>query len=143
MQATPSPKFPKPTPPPLKNYPHQRPLLIPLPLPKHIPKFLERAPVQLRVLPQIRRQEPICVAHRHERSFQRVLERLRRACGGGVHVLDAGELEEALDGGGGDESGAAGGGDELLRCVYQPTSPNNPMRHFPSPLSCSLDGSSG
>jgi len=28
--------------------------------------------------------------------------------------LDAGELEEALDGGGGDESGAAGGGDELL-----------------------------
>ncbi len=31
--------------------------------------------------------------------------------------MDAGELEEALDGGGGDESGAAGGGDELLMCI--------------------------
>lgn len=110
-----------PGPPPLlKKYPHHQLYLVPLPLPKHIAKLLQRAPVQLRVLPQIRRQEPICIAHRHERRFQRVLERLRRAGGGGVHVLDAGELEEALDGGGGDESGAAGGGDELLGCVYQP-----------------------
>jgi len=112
------PSSPNPPPPPLKNLPHQQPSLIPLPFSKHIPKFLQRAPVQLRVLPQIRRQEPICVAHRHERSFQRVLERLCRACGGCVYVLDAGELEEALDGGGGDEPGAAGGGDELLMCVY-------------------------
>jgi len=101
-----------------KNCTQQLPSLIPLPLPKHIPKLLKRAPVQLRVLPQIRRQEPIRIAHRDERSFQRVLERLCRACGGGIHVLDAGELEEALDGGGGDESGSAGGGDELLICVY-------------------------
>ena len=98
----------------LKNHSCHYPSLIPLPFPKHIPKLLERAPVQLRVLPQIRRQEPIRVAHRHERSLQRVLERLCGAGGGGVHVLDAGELEEALDGGGGDEACAAGSGDELL-----------------------------
>lgn len=69
MQAAPSPQLPNPPPPPLRNLPHQQPSLIPLPLSKHIPKLLKRAPVQLRVLPQIRRQEPIRVAHRHERSL--------------------------------------------------------------------------
>ncbi len=101
-----------------KNCIQQLPSLVPLPLPKHIPKLLKWAPVQLRILPQIRRQEPICVAHRDECSFQRVLQRLCRARGGCVYVLDAGELEEALDGGRGDETGAAGGGNELLGCIY-------------------------
>ncbi len=87
--------------------------LIPLPLPQHIPKLLKRTPVQLGILPQIRRQEAIRIAHGDKGRFERVLERFGAAGRGGVDVLDAGELEEAFYGGGGDEAGAAGCGDEL------------------------------
>ena len=87
--------------------------LISLSLPQHITKFLQRAPIQLCFLPQIRRQEAVCVSHSGECSFECVFEGLCRAGGGGVDVLDAGELEETLDGWGGDESGATGSGDEL------------------------------
>lgn len=87
--------------------------LISLPLSQHIPKLLERTPVQLGILPQIRRQEPIRIADGHKRRFQRVLERFGAAGRGGVDVLDAGELEETFYGGGGDETRTAGGGNEL------------------------------
>ena len=96
-------------------------LLVSLPFPKHITEFLQRAPVELRLLPQIRRQEPIRVAHSHESSLQCVLECLCRAGGGGVDVLDASELEETLDGRGSDETGTAGCRDELV--VVVSTSP--------------------
>lgn len=92
--------------------------LIPLPLPQHIPKLLERTPIQLVLLPQIRGQEPIRIADGHKRRFQRVLERFGASGRGGVDVLDAGELEEPFYGGGGHEASAAGGGDELESGVF-------------------------
>jgi hypothetical protein len=85
--------------------------LIPLPLPQHIPILLQRTPHKLRLLPQIRRQEPVAVPNRHERSLERVLEGFSASGTGGVHVLDARELQQALDGGGCNEASAAGGGD--------------------------------
>ena len=88
-------------------------LSVSLSFPEYVTKFLQRAPVELRLLPQIRRQEPIRIAHGHERSLQRVLERLCGAGGRSVYVLDTGELEETLDGWGGDEAGPAGCGDQL------------------------------
>lgn len=87
---------------------------IPLPLPQHIGEFIQRAPHQLRLLPQIGRQETIGVADGHEGGFEGVFEGFGGAGRGGVGVLHAGELEETFYGGGGDEAGAAGGGDELL-----------------------------
>ena len=89
--------------------------LVSLALPEHIAILLQRAPVQLRLLPQIGCQETVTVTDRHERSFERIFERLGRAGGRCVCVLHTGELEETLDGGGGDEAGTAGGGDELCR----------------------------
>ena len=92
---------------------------IPLPLSQHIRKLIQRAPHQLRLLPQIRRQEAICVADGDEGGLEGVFEGFCGAGGGGVGVFDAGELEETFYGGGGDEAGAAGGGDELfVRSVY-------------------------
>ena len=44
--------------------------LVSLPFSKHVPKFLQRAPIQLRLLPQIRCQEAISVAYSHERSLE-------------------------------------------------------------------------
>ena len=73
-------------------------LSVSLPFPKHIAEFLQRASIELRLLPQVRRQETIRVAHGHEGVFQCILECLCRSGGGSVDVLDAGELEETLDG---------------------------------------------
>lgn len=105
---SPSPFFP------LTNPPANS---IPLPLPQHIGKFIQRAPHQLRFLPQIGRQETIGVADGHEGGFEGVFEGFGGAGRGGVGVFHAGELEETFYGGGGDEAGAAGGGDELLCSV--------------------------
>ena len=91
---------------------------VPLPLPEHVSEFLQRAPIERRFLPQVRRQEAVRVAHGDEGGFERVLEGLCRAGGGSVDVLDAGELEETLDGWGGDEAGTAGGGDELVQYQF-------------------------
>ena len=89
-------------------------LSVSLPFPKHVAEFLQRASNELRLLPQVRRQEPIRVAHGHEGGFQCVLECLCGAGGGCVDVLDAGELEETLDSRGSHESGTTGGRDELV-----------------------------
>lgn len=43
--------------------------LVPLPLPQHIPKLFQRASIELILLPQIRGQETVSIAHRNERSF--------------------------------------------------------------------------
>lgn len=93
-------------------------LLVSLPFPQHITKFLQRAPVELRLLPQIRRQEAIRVTHSDESSFQCVFESLGRASGGSVDVLDTSELEETLDGWGSDEAGTTGCRDELVTNQY-------------------------
>lgn len=85
-----------------------------LSFPQHVAEFFQRAPVEFRFLPQVRRQEPVRVAHGYEGSLQCVLEGLCRAGGGSVDVLDAGELEETLDGWGSDEAGTTGCRDELV-----------------------------
>ena len=85
-----------------------------LSFPQHIAEFFQRAPVKLRFLPQVWRQESVRVTHGYERSLQCVLEGLCRAGGGSVDVLDAGELEETLDGWGSDEAGTTGSRDELV-----------------------------
>jgi len=87
--------------------------LVSLPLPQHITEFFQRAPIELVLLPQIRRQETVGVAYSHERSFECIFKSLCRASGGGIDILDAGELKETFDGGRGDETGSAGGRDEL------------------------------
>ena len=92
-------------------------LSVSLPFPEHVAEFLQRASVELRFLPQVRRQEAVRVAHGDEGGFQCVFECLCGAGGGGVDVLDAGELEETLDGWGCDEAGTTGGGDELVIVV--------------------------
>lgn len=97
--------------PPTPSLLHYR--LKPLPFPEHVTVFLQRTPVQLRLLPQIRRQEAVAVADGDEGRFERVFERLGGAGRRRVRVLHAGELQETLDGGGGNEAGTAGGGDEL------------------------------
>ena len=55
--------------------------LISLPLPEHVTILLQRTPVQLRLLPQIGRQESVAVTHGDEGSLERVLESLGRAGG--------------------------------------------------------------
>ena len=68
------------------------PSLVSLPLPEHVTKLLQWAPVELRLLPQIGRQEAVCVADSHEGSLQRILESFRRAGRGSIGVLDTCEL---------------------------------------------------
>ena len=110
------------------RYRNHHALSISLPLPQHIAEFLQRAPVKLRLLPQIRRQEPIRVPHRHERSLERILERLCRAGGGSVDVLHARELEETFDGWGSDEAGSTRCGDELCEVSSLAICPLNKQR---------------
>lgn len=89
--------------------------LVPFSLSKHITKLLQRAPIQLGLLPQIRCKEAVGIAHRHEGRFEGIFESF---CGTGwrcVDVLDAGELEKALYSWGSDEASTAGGGDELFQ----------------------------
>ncbi len=50
--------------------------LVSLSLSQHISKLFQRIPAQLRLRPQIRCQEAVAVANRHEGSFQRVLKSL-------------------------------------------------------------------
>lgn len=95
---------------------------VPLSFPQHIAEFFQRAPVEFRFLPQVRCQEPVRVAHGYERSLECVLEGLCGAGGGSVDVLDAGELEETLDGRGSDEAGTTRCRDELVidRLAHHP-----------------------
>ena len=87
--------------------------LVPLPFTKHIAVLLERATLQLRLLPQVGCQEAVGIGDSHEGRLERVLERLCRAGGSGVDVAYTCELEQTLDGRGGDQAGTAWGGDKL------------------------------
>lgn len=87
--------------------------LVSLVRPQGIRKLLQGAPDELRLLPQVGRQESVGVGDGGEGGLQGVLERLGRASGRCVGVLDTGELEETLDSWGGDERGTAGGRDKL------------------------------
>lgn len=87
--------------------------LVSLVRPQGIRKLLQRAPDELRLLPQVGRQESVGVGNSGEGGLQGVLERLGRASGRCVGVLDTSELEETLDSWGGDERGTAGRGDKL------------------------------
>lgn len=89
--------------------------LVSLLRPQGVRKLLQRAPDELRLLPQVGRQESIGVRDSGEGGLQGVLERLRRASRRCVGVFDTGELEETLDSWGGDERGTAGGRDKLRR----------------------------
>ena len=75
--------------------------------------LVQRTPDELGLGPEVGREEAVRVGHGGEGGLEGVLLGLGGAGGGGVRVLDTGELEEALDGGGGDDAGTAGGGDEL------------------------------
>lgn len=86
--------------------------LVPL-LPEGVGVLVQGTPDELGLPPEVGREEAVGVGHGAEGGLEGVLERLGRAGGRGVGVLDTGELEEALDGGGGDETSTAGGGDEL------------------------------
>ncbi|KAL2285248.1 hypothetical protein FJTKL_08452 [Diaporthe vaccinii] len=87
--------------------------LVSLVRPQGIRKLLQRAPDELRLLPQVGRQESVGVGDSGEGGLQGVLERLGRASGRCVGVLDTSELEETLDSWGGDKRGTAGRGDKL------------------------------
>lgn len=54
--------------------------LVPFSLSKHITKLLQRAPIQLSLLPQIRCKEAVGITHRHEGRFEGVFESF---CGAG------------------------------------------------------------
>lgn len=72
-----SPLLPRITnnPSPLKYYGTLRThRLVSLPFPEHIPKLLQRAPIELRFLPQIGRQEAVCVSNSDEGGFEGVFE---------------------------------------------------------------------
>ena len=84
-----------------------------LSFPKHVAEFFQRAPIELRFFPQVRREEPIRIAHSDESGLECVFQCLCRAGGGSVDILDAGELEETLDGWRSDEAGTTGSRDEL------------------------------
>ena len=87
--------------------------LVPLALSQHISKLLQWIPSQLRLLPQIRGQEAIAVAGRHEGSFQRVLQSLGTTSGRCVRVFYTRKLEKAFDSGRCDETGTTGSRNEL------------------------------
>ena len=74
----------------LTQYLHRS--LVSLSLPQNIPKLLQRAPVELRLFPQIWRQEAISVAYRRKCSLQCVLECFCRARGRGINILNTGKL---------------------------------------------------
>ena len=90
---------------------------VPLPFPQHIPKLLQRASVQLGLLPQIGCQEPVCVPHGDKRGLERIFQRLGRSRRGGVDILHPGQLQESLDRGRSDQTCAAGCRDQLPSMV--------------------------
>lgn len=73
--------------------------LVLLALAQNIPVLFQRAADQLGLLPEVGSQESVGVDDGLEGGLEGVLERLGRAGGGGIGVLDTGELEETLDGG--------------------------------------------
>ena len=89
---------------------------VPLAVPEGVGKLLERAPDELGLLPQVGREEAVCVGDGREGGLEGVLEGLGGAGRRGVGVLDTSELEETLDGGRGDDRGTAGSRDKLRRC---------------------------
>lgn len=86
---------------------------VPLAVPKGVGKLLQRAPDELRLLPQIGGQEAVCVGDGREAGLERVLEGLGRTGRGCVGILNTGELEETLDSGRSDKGGTARGRDKL------------------------------
>ena len=68
------------------------PFLVPLPLPQGVGVLVQRAPDELRLLPQVGRQEAVGVGDGGEGGLQGVLEGLGRTGRGRVGVLDTGEL---------------------------------------------------
>lgn len=68
------------------------PFLVPLTLPQGVGVLVQRAPDELRLLPQVGRQEAVGVGDGGEGGLQGVLEGLGRTGRGRVGVLDTGEL---------------------------------------------------
>lgn len=87
--------------------------LVLLALAQNIAELLQRAPDELALLPEVGGEETVGVDDGNEGGLESVLEGLGGAGGGGVGVLDTGELEQTLDSGGSDKAGTAGGGNEL------------------------------
>ena len=81
--------------------------------PQGVGELVQRAPDELRLLPQVGGQEAVRIGHGSKGSLESVLEGLGRAGRGCVGIVDTGKLEETLDSGGGDEGGTAGSGDKL------------------------------
>jgi hypothetical protein len=87
--------------------------LVTLALTQHIRVLLQRAAIELRLLPEIGSEEAVGAGDSDEASLERVLERLGGAGGCSVDVVHTGELEQTFDGWRGDETGTAWGWDEL------------------------------
>ena len=68
------------------------PFLVPLTLPQGVRVLVQRAPDELRLGPQVGRQETVRVGDGGEGGLEGVLEGLGRAGGGRVGILDTGEL---------------------------------------------------
>lgn len=103
---------------PLKKDNAISPSLISLSLTQDVRKLLQRAPVELGLLPQVGGQEAVSVADGHEGGLERVLKGLGRTGRGSVGVLDTGELKETLDSGRGNETSTTGGRDQLIQSQY-------------------------
>ena len=69
------------------------PPLISLPFPQHVAVLLQRTPIELCFLPQVRGQEAVRVANGHESCFEGILKSLGGASRGSVDVLDTSELQ--------------------------------------------------
>ena len=87
------------------------PFLVPLTLPQGVGVLVQRAPDELRLLPQVGRQEAVGVGDGGEGGLQGVLEGLGRAGRRSVGILNASKLQETLDSGRGNERGTTGRGD--------------------------------
>ena len=68
------------------------PFLVPLTLPQGVGVLVQRAPDELRLAPQVGRQETVGVRDGGEGGLQGVLEGLGRTGRGRVRILDTGEL---------------------------------------------------
>jgi hypothetical protein len=88
-------------------------LLVSLAVPQGVGVLVQGTPDELGLLPQVGGEEAVGVGDGHKGSLEGVLEGLCGTGGGGVGVLDTGELEESLDGGRGNEASTTGSGDEL------------------------------
>lgn len=93
----------------------RRKRLVTLALTENISELLEWRADELSLLPEIWGEVTVGVADSDEGGLEGVLDGLRGSGGGGVDILNTGELEKTLDSWGGDETGTTWSWDESDR----------------------------